>query len=228
MAKFEVAKLQILGNPNIGVYIHVTNKLAFVPPGLTHHDLEVIRSVLGVELVEAVVSGMRLLGIMMAGNDNGVILSKTVSDEELQAIKKAVGDMNVAVLPSTNNAVGNLIAANNRGAIVYPGLEDDAAKVIEDTLGVEVVKAAVAGTPVVGSVIVVNNRGGLVHPDASEDEIKTLTDIFKVPIVPGTVNFGVSLVRTGLVANDRGAIAGEDTTGPELARIQMALGGESG
>jgi len=97
--------------------------------------------------------------------------------------------------------------------------------VIRDVLGVEVVKRSIAGIPTVGSVLVVTNRGGLIHPDAEEEEVKALSEIFRVPILTGTVNFGVSFVRIGLVANSYGAIVGEETQGPEIARIHMALGG---
>nr|MEB3860148.1 translation initiation factor IF-6 [Desulfurococcales archaeon] len=81
------------------------------------------------------------------------------------------------------------------------------------------------GIPTIGSIIVVTNRGCIVHPDAGEDEIKFLSQVFGVPVLPGTANFGISFVRMGIVANSKGAIVGEETRGPEIVRIQMALGG---
>jgi len=40
----------------------------------------------------------------------------------------------------------------------------------------------------------------------------------------GTVNYGAPLVGSGLVATDEGYVVGEDTTGPELGRIEETLG----
>jgi len=40
----------------------------------------------------------------------------------------------------------------------------------------------------------------------------------------GTVNFGSPLVGSGILANSRGYVAGDETTGPELGRIEDALG----
>ncbi len=227
--KFEVALVTVFGNSNIGVYITASDKYVLMPEGVDSEVVDLARQVLGVEPVIGLIGQSRLLGVLAAGNSNGLLVGSTVREDELQAIKEALPDINVSVVPSRNNAIGNLVAANDRAALVYPDFDSESIRIIRDTLDVEVVKRPIAGITTVGSVLVVTNRGGLVHPDAGEDEISFLQDLFKVPILTGTVNFGMSFVRTGLVANSRGALAGGETTGPELARIQMALsGGEVG
>ena len=91
-------------------------------------------------------------------------------------------------------------------------------------LGVEVVaQQALANITTVGSMIVVTDEGGVVHPGVSEEELRFLENLFGVPFTPATVNFGLYFVKAGLVANNRGAIVGDETTGPELMRIQQAL-----
>jgi len=218
--------MTIMGNPNIGVYIAATDKYVLVPQGLEEEKISIIREILRVEPIEATIAGTKLLGVLIGGNEYGLLLSSSAEEEEVKAIKKALGDgIIVEVLKSRNNAVGNLVSANSKAALVYPGLEKDVVKRIEDVLNVEVFQRSIAGVSTVGSVVAVTNRGGLVHPDASEEEIRFLSEIFKVPILTGTVNFGIGFVRTGLVANSWGAIVGAETSGPEIARIQMALGG---
>ncbi len=224
MSKFEVALLNLMGNSNIGVYIYATDSYVIVPEGLENKEIGLIREILGHKPIETMVGGSRLIGVLVAGNSNGLILGSTVKDEEIEKLKKSL-DINIEVLPSKNNAVGNLIAANDKAALVYPGLEKASMQKIQDTLGVEVVARPIAGITTVGSILVVTNRGGLVHPDTTEEELKFLEELFKVPILTGTVNFGVSFVRTGIVANSFGALVGGETRGPEIARIQMALGG---
>jgi translation initiation factor 6 len=84
-------------------------------------------------------------------------------------------------------------------------------------------KGSIAGIPTVGSVAVITDKGGVVHPDVSDDELEGLSKFFEVPLDVGTVNFGVAFIKTGLVANNYGALVGERTTGPEIMRIMKAL-----
>jgi translation initiation factor 6 len=51
-----------------------------------------------------------------------------------------------------------------------------------------------------------------------------LADLLDVPADIGTINYGGPLVGSGLIANDTSYIVGERTTGPELGRIDAALG----
>jgi len=48
--------------------------------------------------------------------------------------------------------------------------------------------------------------------------------LFKIPADVGTVNNGTQLVGACAVANSKGVMVGLNTTGPELARIEEALG----
>lgn len=223
---FEVARLSIEGNPNVGVYLMATDEYALVPPGAPRKLVNLVREVLKVErVVEATVLGTRLIGVMTVGNESGLLLPGMAYEEEVEAIRRGLGDVNVGLLDSRSNALGNVIAANRHAALVHPGLERHALKAIEEVLGVEPVQAPISHIPTVGAVLVVTNRGGVVYPEAGDEEIRGLSRLFKVPIYPGTVNFGVSFVSAGLVANSHGALVGEETTGPEMARIQYALGG---
>ncbi len=224
--EYEVAKLSVLGNSNIGVYIFANDYFAFVPPGLTNSEKELIEEVLDVEIIEVTIAQTRLLGVLMNGNNNGILLARNVLPDEFDKIKRNIRDLNVKILDWRNNAVGNLLVANSKFALVYPFLNDNELKEIGDVLGVEVERGTIADIPTVGSVLVVTDRGGIIHPEAPEEEIESLSKKFNVSLVPGTVNFGVAFIRTGLIANNKGAIVGEDTSGPELARVQMALRGE--
>ncbi len=217
-------KISIFGNPNIGVYVFVNNEIALVPKGL---DLAVIRKIeetLGVRAIDVSIAGTTLVGVMVAGNDHGILLPRTVTDEELRKIKSEFRGI-VTVLQSHFTALGNVILANNRGALVHPEMEESLIKVIKETLGIEeIVKGTIAKVPTPGSVGVVTDLGGIVHSDATEEELKNLSEnVFKVPLDTGSVNFGIAFIRTGLVANNKGALVGELTTGPEILRIIRAL-----
>ena len=218
-------RLSIFGTDNIGVYIFTTNKYTIIPKGLDSLTKESIAKTLGTELVEAEISRSFILGALINGTDNGILLPKSVTDEELKILKDNLKDCRIEVLNSKVTALGNTILANNKGAIIYPEFNDIEEKIIKETLGIEEIKRAkIAQMVTVGSVGVVTNRGGLVHVDTTEEELKELEKIFKVKIDIGTVNFGSIFIRSGLVANDKGVLVGSSTTGPEILRIQKALG----
>jgi translation initiation factor 6 len=85
-------------------------------------------------------------------------------------------------------------------------------------------KGTVGGLKTVGMAAIATNQGILVHPRTSEAELKVLEDLFGLPVDVGTVNFSSPLVGSGILANSKGYLAGADTTGPELGRIDEALG----
>ena len=69
-----------------------------------------------------------------------------------------------------------------------------------------------------------NSKGVLAHPDISSDEASVIQDALGVPLMVGTVSFGSPFVGAGCTASDNHAMVGEGSTGPELNRIEDALG----
>jgi translation initiation factor 6 len=76
----------------------------------------------------------------------------------------------------------------------------------------------------VGSFVVATNNGAAVYPGLDENEVRRISSLLGVDAYPTSVNSGVPYVASGLVANSRNAIAGSQTTGPELVFITRALG----
>jgi len=212
------------GTVEVGLFAVPTEEICLVPPQLKPRQRRLIEEVLEVEVIPTTLAGSILLSAMAAGNANGLVLSMMVLDEEIEAIKKASKDLNLEVLETKYTAVGNLVLANDRAALASSILPRRILKKIEDALGVEVVEGRVANRSYVGSLAVVTNEGGLVYAGASEEDEKMLSEIFKVDFLPGTVNDGVGFVRSGIIANSKGAIIGSTTTGPELMTISRALG----
>ena len=87
-----------------------------------------------------------------------------------------------------------------------------------------VVATTVAGQDVVGSLGVANDQGVLLHPDVTPDEVMAIEEVLRVPPMVGTVGFGSPYVGAGICATNNGALAGTETTGPEMNRIEDALG----
>lgn len=212
------------GTAEIGLFAVPTENICLIPPRLKLRQKKLIQEVLGVKAISTTLAGSILLSPMAAGNSNGLILSKMVLDEEIEKIKKSAGDINIGLLESKYTAVGNLILVNDKAALMSTILPKKAEKLIQDILGVEVIRGRIANRSYVGSLAIVTNEGGLVYAGVSEDEEKWLSEIFKVTFLPGTVNDGVKFVRSGIIANSKGAIIGSVTTGPEMMTISRALG----
>jgi len=212
------------GTAEVGLFAMATDELCIVPPQLKPRQKRLIEEALRVKVIPTTLASSFLIAPMVAGNSNGLVVSMMALDEEVEAIKKKAGDLNVLVLESKYTAVGNLILVNDKAALVSALFKKREASKIEDALGVEVVRGRIMGRPYVGSLAVVTNEGGLVHVEVSEEEERRLSELFKVDFMPGTVNDGVPFVRSGIIANSRGAVIGSVTTGPELMNISRALG----
>lgn len=217
-----IRRVNLAGNPNLGVSIAVTDKLALAPPNLGEKMVGVLEECLQVPVIKTPISGSSLAGALAVGNSRGFLLSKYAFDKEIETIKKS--GLEVERIPDRLTAVGNIILANDHGALVNPLLSDESIEVVSETLDVDVVRGSIAKFKINGSVAVATNKGVLVHPSATPEEIKFLEKTMKVPADVGTVNQGTKLVGAGTVANSNGVLVGEKTTGPEMARIEESLG----
>jgi translation initiation factor 6 len=217
-----VERLDFLGNPNIGVYSMSREKHILVPLGLPLKTKKTIEQILEAKTVEAKICQTTLLGIMIVGNSNALVVPYLASDDEVEFLQDSLG-VKVSRLTTNLTALGNIILANDHGAIVHPKLRDITMKSIESVLGVKVVAGRIGGTGLVGSSAVVTNKGALASPRATDEELDRMSDVLDVPTSVGSVNRGVTYVRSGLIVNSHGAIAGGETTGPELDRIEEAF-----
>ncbi len=209
-------------NPNVGVVARVNDNTALVPSLCPKDFSRTLQEELAVEVIKTNICGTSLIGSMSVMNNIGVLLPKFVYKEEARKVKKS--GLSVGVLKDKFTALGNLILFNDKGAIVYRKFAKGTVKMIEDTLDIEVAKGDVAGFGTVGSMGVATNKGALVHPLAREDEIEHIESVLKTEVDVGTVNRGTGFVRTGILANTKNVLLGDLTTGPEITRIEDALG----
>jgi len=214
--------IDIYRSPNIGVFMKANDRFLFVPKGLAETKADRLSSSLGVTAVPASIGESRLLGPLIAMNGKGILVSRLAEENEMAELASATG-LNVAKLESRYTAVGNLVAANDRCALVSPILEARAVSQVREVLGTEVHKMPIGEYTQVGALVVATNGGAAVYPGLGEDEVANLGSLFGVSAYPTSVNRGVPYVASGLVANTKNAIAGSQTTGPELVFITRAL-----
>ncbi|MEN2975114.1 MAG: translation initiation factor IF-6 [Candidatus Caldarchaeales archaeon] len=214
---------EFFGTVEVGLFATTTDQICIVPPNTKLRHERLIEKALGVEIVKTTIAGSFLIGPLVVGNSNGLVLSPIILDEELEKIKRSFKDLNTLVLESKYTAVGNLILVNDRAALASSYFNKHEINMIQDTLGVEVLQGMIANRPYVGSISVVTNNGGLVHVQTTPEEEKNLSELFKVEFLTGTVNDGIPFIRSGVIANSKGVIVGARTTGPELMILSRAL-----
>ena len=198
-----------------------TDKIALLPSNF-HFEDKYVEDALRVPVVRSDVDRSPLIGILATGNSNGVICSELFEVGSGAQIEKS--SVNVAQVPGRFTAFGNIILANDHGAIANPELPDEILEQVSEKLGVLVERGTIAGIKNIGAVGVATNRGALVHPDASSEEVKLIEKTLGVPVEVGTACGGVKFVGLCMAANSNGAIVGMTTTGPELGRVESALG----
>ena len=214
-------RIKIAGSSLLGVFARCTEKVVLVPQEVGEADRQVLEAGLKVPAVRVLAGVGSVLGSLVAANSNGFVVTHHAGNEEIKILHE---HGKVSRLPARINAAGNVILANDSSALVHPGLSTKACETVEQTLGVKVEKGTIGGLKTVGMAGVATNKGLLVHPRISEEEIAVLEGLFGLPVDVGTVNLGSPLVGSGVLANSRGYFAGMGTSGPELGRIEDALG----
>jgi translation initiation factor 6 len=209
-------------NPNLGIYCRTNDAVVFLQKSLPKKTKQLVGNVLGVKVVDLCIAESTIIGSLLTCNSSGAIVTAYANKETFQTIKQQ--GLRVFPIEDVINAAGNDILTNDHGALVHPDLKNATVKKISDVLGVPVYKGTIASLGTVGMAAVVTNKGCLCHPKSSEEERKKLEEVFDVDVMIGTVNHGFSMIGSGLVANSKGAIIGNMTTGIEMGRIEEALG----
>ena len=211
----------ILGHTQVGVYLSVVDDVLFYPRSLDDASTEILAQSFEIEMHPFLVGGSALLGSLLSGNGKGIAVADIATEEDLDELTSFC---DVVVLESGVNAAGNLVECNAHGAVVSPVVPQKGVEMISDVLGVDAMHSKVAGHDTVGSMLVANGNGVLAHPDITREEAEAIESVMKVPVMVGTVTFGSPFVGAACAASDTHALVGSGSTGPELNRIEDALG----
>jgi len=216
-------RLAFAGSAYVGVFARATDSCVLVRHDADDDVVADLTDELEVPAIPTTIGGSSTVGALATGNENGLLVSARALDHERERLQNEL-DLPVAELPGTITAAGNVVLANDYGAYVHPDLTREAIQIVKDTLGVPVQRGDLAGVRTVGTAGVATNAGVLCHPKSTDDELDVLENVLDVRADVGTINYGAPLVGSGLIANENGYVVGRDTTGPELGRIEDALG----
>jgi len=211
----------VFGSPNIGVYCFANEKIAIVPPGLTNRKMGQLAETLGVDVCSTTVAGSTLVGALVTGNSNAVLVPHTIREYELNKIKEL---SNVIVVESKWTALGNVVLTNDLGAVVHPDSSDEIISAVNDEMKVKPVFGKLGSLPFVGALAVATNKGAMLSPNTLTEEQAVVKSALHVEAELSSTNGGVPFVKSGILANSKGAIVGPLTRGGELMQISRTLG----
>ena len=210
----------VFGSPNIGVYCFCNEELAVVPPGLTNRKLKQFAETLDVNVCSTTVGGSTLVGALVTGNSKGLLVPHTIQDYELHRIEEF---SKVVIVESKWTALGNVVLANDFGVILHPDAPREITKSMDD-LGVQPAHGNIGALPFVGALAIATNQGALLSPNTLKEEQSVIEAALKVGTELSTTNGGVPFVKSGILANSKGAVVGSLTRGAELMQITKVLG----
>jgi translation initiation factor 6 len=211
----------IFGSDQVGIHLATVGNVLLHPLELPQLVLDILETTLQLEMHAISVGGSNLIGALVAGNSRGMAVADIATESDIDMLT-SFGD--VVVMEGGVNTAGNLLLVNEQGAIASPSIPTDGLEIMAEVMGVQVAATTIAGQDVVGSLGVTNDQGVLLHPDVTPDEVVLIESVLGVAPMVGTVAFGSPYVGAGVCANNNGAVAGTETTGPELNRLEDALG----
>lgn len=220
-----VMKTTLNSDPNIGLYGLATDRFAIISDPTA--DIDEIATVLGVPVFVQKMLRTELTGIFLAANSNAVIVPDIIEARELDNLKKEIKkiskDITVKTIDTQHTVLGNLIICNDKAAMISPLLEMHKDE-ISDALKVPVCISQLMDLSIIGSLCISTNKGFLVNIHTEKEDFELIQKNLKVEGDIGTVNFGSSFIRSGIIANSNGYLIGNQTTGPEITRIDESLG----
>ncbi len=218
-----VAKLSINGNSFIGAFCIATDSFSLIGRTTTEKQESIVKENLEVEPLRVTIDGSDLIGIYAVANSGALLLPAIATDSEIAIIKGALPRIQVERLKTDLNALGNNILANDKIAMVNSEYRPAEIKEIERALGVEVIKLDVGGFHTVGASNILTNKGIVFNNRATDEEIDAIKPFVK-SYSQSTANLGSLSIRLSTIANSRGFLIGDETTGFEMARIAEGLG----
>lgn len=208
----------------VGSYLVLTNRYCLVAAECSETFYNSIGSNADVPVIPITISGTKIIGNMCVGNSNGLLVPSSITDEEWQVLRNSLPEeIQIEKVNDKLSALGNIIVCNDFIALVHPDVEDRTLELITDVLKVQVYKMTIGGSPLVGSYCVLTNKGGMLRPVVGAAELDQLSSLLRLPLCSGTVNRGVDLIGSGLVASDTRAFCGSETTGAEVSIIDAVF-----
>lgn len=215
---------EVNGNPNVGLYAVPTDKYVLASEHLPENFLALLERVFKVELV-IINFEPRFIGALALANQNGLVFSPIIHEDAINQIRMSLPDLNILQVKFDYFAFGNLAITTESQTLVSPIIPKVTQRSVADVLDTEVSTLKLNDSDLIGSLVYTNNQGAVISPivedNAEIENVSELLDLSSVQV--STVNRGSQFPAGGIIANSKGAILGQNTTGIEAIAITSAL-----
>tara|TARA_Y100000034_G_C6867275_1_gene395425 strand:+ start:565 stop:1209 length:645 start_codon:yes stop_codon:yes gene_type:complete len=212
----DALKINFSGSSNVGLYGFATNKYCLIGKGVEEEVLKKIKDVLKVPVYEITINNSRLVGSYCCGNNEIIFVPEIIKEHEEKELKKL--KIPYEKIKTKFSALGNNIVIKDKNALINPEFEKD----IELT-GIKLKRMNIGKHNAIGSCMIVNPNGCVTTMETDDKEVEEIKKTLSLKVEVGSVNRGNPYVRSGIIANSRGYIIGNLTTGVEVMRIESAL-----
>lgn len=117
----------------LGCFAHLTNSYCLVAIGGSENFYSAVEQELGVHIpvVPASIHDCKIVGRMVCGNKNGLIVPMQTSDMELQVIRNSLPEsVKIQRVEERLSALGNVVACNDHVALIHPELDKNTEEII--------------------------------------------------------------------------------------------------
>jgi len=220
-----VAKLNLNGDPNIGLRVVATDKFCIAGRDVSEKYDPILAEVLKVPIIKISLYNTPLVGIFSAANSTHLFVPDIIFKSELEDLKNKLKKYKVKIisLKTDHTALGNNLILNDAVCFASSLMEKSVIDAIKKT-GLKVIQTDLAETKIPGSLGILTNKGAIFAPNISKKEVKLIEKALGFEIGLGTVNMGNPFLSSGVTANSNGFLVGSLSSGPEIARIDEALG----
>ena len=215
------SKGTVKSSPYIGVFCTATDDIALVPQSISNREMRVIEDTLGVKAMRTSLGNSSLIGVLSRGLGGKFAISALADTTEKKALEKE--GLEVITITHRFTSTGNLIAMNRNGGVASTLLPEREIEALKGFFGVEFHQMKMTDGDICGASLTVTNKGFICHPNISEKDFQRLEKIFSVKGIATTANFGDMFVGNSVLANSIGAVAGSNTSGIELSKIDEGL-----
>ena len=102
--------VSIAGDPHIGVFTRVFDDIAVVPPDVPEEVTTRYEEALKVEIVRTTIQRSPIIGSLLVGNNNGLVITGMATEEEIATLSEY---RDLMLLEEGMNAAGNIILASD-------------------------------------------------------------------------------------------------------------------
>ncbi len=216
-------KIDFNGNQNVGLFSYTTDNKTLIGSGYGYEkNKERIEKALGTECHEINITGIPLIGVMISGYKDKIIVPKETYPEEIEKLKE-IG-FKVKKIDSNYNALRNNVIVFDSGILVRNDLEEKAVKQIKDFFKKKVLRKKIKGFDAIGQMFVRNDNGIMASPHLEGNDIEAIEKFLETEIKIGTINFGGGYINSGVLVNNKGLVVGPKSSGYEIMEIESGLG----